>query len=224
MNDDGPTTPEIEGPDGESGATQDPEKSSPTQSDKQEQSASEATTEEEPAERDEDEKEDTSEGTAETTDIESNSPEPEVSPDADQAPEVEALVAKLEELENTLEEFKRSNEHEHQEIRKYSVESFAENMLRVRDTLDRAVELFDWESDKQERMEAIISQFDQQFTSGEITAIKPESGEQFDYNRHEVVGREEATGIDSDEIIRVERKGFELGDRVLRLAQVVIVS
>lgn len=157
------------------------------------------------------------EETEETTD---DSPET----DTDQSPDVEALVARVEELENHFEEFKRSNNHEHQEIRKYSVEGFAENMLRVRDTLERAVELFDWDEEKRGRMEAVISQFDQQYTAGEISTIEPEIGTKFDYNRHEVVDREETADREKNEIIRIDRKGFELGNRVIRPAQVTVTA
>lgn len=212
-DDDGPTTIKTQESGDDSLGTQDSEEPSPSQSDSEEIGASNTTTEDA-----------SSEVADETDGTKNNTAELEPIPDTEETPDVEALTTKLAELEDTFEEFKRSNKHEHQEIRKYSVESFAENMLRVRDTLERAVELFEWESDKQARMEAIISQFDQQFTSGEIAPIEPERGVLFDYDRHEVVGREEAADLDSDEIIRVERKGFELEDRVLRPAQIVIVS
>lgn len=144
--------------------------------------------------------------------------------DIEQIQEVEALTARVEQLEDLFEEFKRSNEHEHQEIRKFSIEGFAKNMLRVRDTLERAVELFDWDEEKRTRMEAVISQFDQQFTSGDISVIEPEIGSEFDYNRHEVVRRQESADYETDKIVQIDRKGFELGDRVIRPAQVVITA
>lgn len=162
-----------------------------------------------------------------TEDVEeSNGADTDITADSDieQIQEVEALTARVEQLEDLFEEFKRSNEHEHQEIRKFSIEGFAKNMLRVRDTLERAVELFDWDEEKRTRMEAVISQFDQQFTSGEISAIEPEIGSEFDYNRHEVVGRQERADYETDKIVQIDRKGFELGDRVIRPAQVIITA
>lgn len=163
-------------------------------------------------------------GAVEDSDTQSDEADRDMTPEPDeeQVPDVDELADRVAELETLFEEFKRSNEHEHQEIRKYTVEAFAGNMLRVRDTLERAVELFEWEDGKQERMEAIISQFDQQFTAGDISPIDPESGVELDYDRHEVVGREETDSRRTDEIIRVDRKGFVLDDRVIRPAQVVI--
>ncbi|MFB6110147.1 MAG: nucleotide exchange factor GrpE [Halodesulfurarchaeum sp.] len=137
---------------------------------------------------------------------------------------VEAIESRVDELEDLFSEFKRANEHEHAEIRKYSTEEFAENMLRVRDTLQRAIEFFDWEGDKRSRMEAIIDQFDQQFTAREIDVIEPEPGVPFEFGEHEVVGREPAPDHDKDEILRVQRRGFELSGRVIRPAQVVVAS
>lgn len=137
-------------------------------------------------------------------------------------------VADLEEtvanLERTIEDFKRENEREHEAIRRTPLASFARNVLRVRHSLQRTIDQFDWDADSETRLAAIVDQFDEQFTAGEIRAIDPEPGVTFEYGDHEVVGREPAPDFAEDEIVRVERRGFALLGRALRPAQVPVAT
>ena len=145
--------------------------------------------------------------------------------------EVEALrrtvsesVDRIEDLERMFDEYKRRNEHEHDEIRKYAVEDFAGDMLRVRETLRKALEFNDWEDGKADQIRAIVTQFDQQFTARSIEPIDPERGAEFDSFRHEMVDQAPSEEFDGERVVRVERKGFELSERVIRPAQVVVAE
>lgn len=127
-------------------------------------------------------------------------------------------------LEQLFAEYKRANEHEHEELRKHAVEGFANNMLRVRDTLQRALELFEWDEKKQDQLEGIVDQFDQQFTSRDIEPIEPAVGTAFDYDRHELDRRDESPNYEEDAVIEVVEKGFVLSGRVIRPAKVVVAK
>jgi molecular chaperone GrpE len=137
-------------------------------------------------------------------------------------------LADLQETVNDLDqwfsEYKRRNEREHEEIRQYSIEEFAGNMLRVRDTLQRAIELNDWSESDKKAIQSVLKMFDQQFTSGAIDPISPKRGESFNSGRHEMVARKPAPELDKDSVVRVKKKGFLVSDRVIRPAQVVVAQ
>jgi len=132
------------------------------------------------------------------------------------------LKGELAELEQQFKEQKQRNERKHEEIRKYSVDSFAQNMLQVRDTLQRAIELGDWDDANESRLNAVVKQFDQQFTKNTIEPIDPGRGAEFDPRCHEAIKEEGSTEFDAERVLRVETRGFELADQVIRPAEVVI--
>ena len=139
---------------------------------------------------------------------------------------VEATVDDLEndlhDLERQFTEYKRRNERKHDEIRKYSAESLAQNMLGVRDTLQNALELGDWGAANESRLRSVVTKFDQQFTKNAIDPIDPDRGDEFDPQYHEAVDDATVDDLGAKHVVRTERRGFVLGDRVIRPAQVVI--
>jgi molecular chaperone GrpE len=140
--------------------------------------------------------------------------------------ELESMVVGLEdqlaELSQQFTEHKQRNERKHDEIKTYSVDSFAQNMLKVRDTLQRAIELGDWDDANESRLNAVIKQFDQQFTKNTIEPVDPDRGTEFDPRYHEAIKEEESDEFDAERVLRVETRGFVLVDRPIRPAKVVI--
>lgn len=140
--------------------------------------------------------------------------------------ELESMVVGLEdqlaELSQQFTEHKQRNERKHDEIKTYSVDSFAQNMLKVRDTLQRAIELGDWDDANESRLNAVIKQFDQQFTKNTIEPVDPDRGTEFDPRYHEAIKEEESDEFDAERVLRVETRGFVLVDRAIRPAKVVI--
>lgn len=68
-------------------------------------------------------------------------------------------------------------------------------------------------------LEIVIKQFKDVLTSEGVEEIQAE-GQQFDPNLHEAI--EVAEGPDEGRIVKVERKGYKLNDKVIRPAQAVV--
>ncbi|WP_256301915.1 nucleotide exchange factor GrpE [Haloarchaeobius salinus] len=138
------------------------------------------------------------------------------------AEEVSVLQTQLETLETTVDEYRQKNTREHELLRKEAVEQLGERMLRVRDTLTRAIEYNEFDDDQAAMLEAVVTKFDQQFTAGAIDKIDPDPGDEVDDLRHALAGpREETTAVPPGCIIRVESPGFEIDGYPLQEAKVI---
>ena len=130
--------------------------------------------------------------------------------------EAQILYAKAETENNR----KRALE-EAEKTRKYAIESFSQEMLLVKDSLDAAliIENATLESYK-DGVDLTVKQLDTTFEKFNIEELNPE-GDTFDPNFHQAM-----TMIDSDEepnkILSVFQKGYKLNGRVLRPALVSV--
>ena len=130
--------------------------------------------------------------------------------------EAQVLYAKAESENNR----KRALE-EAEKTRKYAIESFSQEMLLVKDSLDAAliIENATLESYK-DGVDLTVKQLDTTFEKFNIEELNPE-GDTFDPNFHQAM-----TMIDSDEepnkILSVFQKGYKLNGRVLRPALVSV--
>ena len=138
------------------------------------------------------------------------------------------LVAKIEALEAQVLYAKAESENnrkraleEAEKTRKYAIESFSQEILLVKDSLDEAlvIENATLESYK-DGVELTVKQLVAIFEKFNIEELDP-IGETFDPNFHQAM-----TMIDSDEepnkILSVFQKGYKLNGRVLRPALVSV--
>lgn len=137
---------------------------------------------------------------------------------------VEGFDERIDELEASLNDFQRRNEHEHEEIKKYAIEDFARDMLKIKDNLQDAIKLEELQEDTERRFRILDKQFEQRFTSGGIDKIEPSSGEDYDDDLHRMIDKEESDEHEKEEIIRVVDPGYVISDRVIRPAQVVVTE
>lgn len=142
----------------------------------------------------------------------------------DLAEELADVESRLGSLETTFEEHQRKNERQHEVLRKEGVEELAERMLRVRDTLTRAIKYTDWDEDQAAMLEAVVEKFDQQFTAGAIEIINPDRGDEVDHLRHALSGSVADANVPEECIVRAERIGFEVDGYPLKEAEVVVVD
>lgn len=135
---------------------------------------------------------------------------------------VSDLDERLDDLERLFTEYKRKNERQHEILQKDAVEGLANRMLRVRETLLRAIEYNDWDDAEADQLRGIVKQFDQQLTAKEIDSIDPEPGDEIDDLRHELAApRKESEDVGPDRVLRVERRGFEVSGYPIRPAEIV---
>ncbi|MBY0242200.1 MAG: nucleotide exchange factor GrpE [Burkholderiaceae bacterium] len=101
---------------------------------------------------------------------------------------------------------------------KFAVESFAEAMLPVRDSLEMAlkVETPSLESLK-EGVEMTLKQLSSAFERNRLLEILPAQGEKLDPNKHQAVSVVPADQ-EANTVVTVLQKGYMIADRLLRPA------
>jgi len=106
---------------------------------------------------------------------------------------------------------------------KFAVERFSNEMLAVKDSLEAglAVQAATVESFKG-GMELTLKQLTGVFEKFNITEINP-VGEKFDAHKHQAIGMVESEQ-DANTVVSVMQKGYQLSDRVLRPALVMVAK
>jgi molecular chaperone GrpE len=111
---------------------------------------------------------------------------------------------------------------------KYAIESFAEAMVPVADSLEMALTLENQTLEGlKSGVELTLKQLLQGFQKGKLEAINP-VGEKFDPNRHQAVamvdGSTQTPPVAPNHVVQVMQKGYLVADRVLRPAIVVVAQ
>jgi molecular chaperone GrpE len=107
--------------------------------------------------------------------------------------------------------------------RKYAIESFAETVLPVKDSLETAlqVETPSAESAK-EGVELTLRQLASAFAKNQLQEIDPAPGERLDPARHKAISVVPGAPADANTVAGVLQKGYMIGDRLLRPALVTV--
>lgn len=111
---------------------------------------------------------------------------------------------------------------------KFAIESFAEALLPVADSLEMALGLENQTPEGlRSGVELTLKQLQQAFQKGRLSAINP-VGEKFDPNRHQAVSMVDGTALNppvaSNHVVQVMQKGYMVSERVLRPAIVVVAQ
>ncbi|HEX7079569.1 MAG TPA: nucleotide exchange factor GrpE [Gammaproteobacteria bacterium] len=146
--------------------------------------------------------------------------------------ELEALRREAEENWNKylravaeLDNFRKRTARELETARKYAAERLGQAMLPVRDSLEAALAAAD-NVDVATLLEgerATLRLLDQAFESVGIREINP-AGEAFDPTKHEAMTLQPTADAAPDTVVAVIQKGYELHDRLLRPARVVVAA
>ena len=107
---------------------------------------------------------------------------------------------------------------------KFAIESFAESMVSVKDSLEMAlkVEVPSVESLK-EGVDLTLKQLSSAFEKNRLTEIVPEKGEKLDPNKHQAVSTVPAEQ-EANTVVDVLQKGYLIADRLLRPAIVTVAA
>ena len=154
--------------------------------------------------------------------------------DASELEQAQLEIAKLKDafLRAKAEEdnVRRRAEKEVSNSRKFAVEGFAKEMLNVFDSLKLATQNEPAE-DADETVKNIydgskitLNQLSSAFAKFAVKEISPEVGDKLDPNRHQAMSMVESQDVDSGHIITVIQAGFELHERLLRPAMVVVAK
>jgi molecular chaperone GrpE len=131
-------------------------------------------------------------------------------------------VRAMAELENT----RRRAAEDVQKARKFSIEKFAENLLPVVDSLEKALEVTkdQVESPIREGMETTYRQMLHALDVSAMAPIDPK-GEAFDPHTQQAIAMVPAPeGVASGTVVEVFQRGWKIADRVLRPAMVSVAQ
>ncbi|MGI9568846.1 MAG: nucleotide exchange factor GrpE [Desulfobulbia bacterium] len=129
-----------------------------------------------------------------------------------------------------VENIRRRAANEQVNSRKFAIESFATELLSVKDSLDLAeqVELSadneDVISKMQEGLSLTLKQLEQVFEKFSIKIISPEKGDKLNPELHQAMTIVPSNDVNPNCVLDVIQKGYQLHDRLLRPAMVVIAK
>ena len=139
---------------------------------------------------------------------------------AERADEVEELETQLKRKQADFQNYKKRTKQRQEEQAARATEDLVTRLLEVRDNLSRALDQ-DEEVDIRPGVESTLEEFDRVLDDENVDPIDPAPGDAVDPQRHEVMLR-----VDSDEpsdtVAEVYRPGYEMGEKVLRPAQVTV--
>jgi len=139
------------------------------------------------------------------------------------------LEAKLAEAQDAFlrakadaENTRRRAQEDISKAHKFAVESFAEALLPVRDSLEMAlkIEAPSIESLK-EGVEMTLKQLSSAFERNRLVEVNPQAGEKLDPMKHQAISMV-AAAQEANTIVSVLQKGYMISDRLLRPALVTV--
>jgi molecular chaperone GrpE len=124
------------------------------------------------------------------------------------------------EAENT----RRRAEEEISKARKFAIESFAESMLPVRDSLEAAIAMPEAKVEQVlEGVHATLRQLTAALERNKVIAIAPPAGTKFDPHQHQAISMVPADQ-EANTVVTVLQKGYLIAERVLRPALVTVAA
>jgi molecular chaperone GrpE len=122
------------------------------------------------------------------------------------------------------ENVRRRAEEEIGKARKYAVESFAESLLPVKDSMEAAVGTPDASREQVlEGVHATLRQLASVLERNKVLEINPPAGTKFDPHQHQAISMVPA-GQEANTVVTVLQKGYLIADRVLRPALVTVAA
>ncbi|HJV72433.1 nucleotide exchange factor GrpE [Ideonella sp.] len=166
-------------------------------------------------------------------------PQPEATPaaanaaDATTSPEAQLaqVQAQLNEAQDAFlrakaetENVRRRADEEISKARKFAVESFADSLLPVKDSLEAAIAMPDAPAQKVlEGVHATLRQLSQALERNKVAEINPPAGTKFDPHQHQAISMVPAEQ-EANTVVAVLQKGYLIAERVLRPALVTVAA
>ena len=122
------------------------------------------------------------------------------------------------------ENIRRRAEDEMAKARKYAVESFADSLLPVKDSLEAAILLPGATPEQMlEGVHATLRQLVSALERNKVLEINPAAGAKFDPHQHQAISVVPAAQ-EANTVVAVLQKGYSIADRVLRPALVTVAA
>lgn len=119
---------------------------------------------------------------------------------------------------------RRRADEEVAKARKFAVESFAESMLPVKDSLEAAIAMPEAKVEQVlEGVHATLRQLTAALERNRVVAISPPAGTRFDPHQHQAISMV-AADQEANTVVAVLQKGYVIAERVLRPALVTVAA
>lgn len=126
---------------------------------------------------------------------------------------------------------RRISAKEVEKARKFALESFAKELLQVKDSLDQAAQV-DLKSNVTEQLieqmseglALTLKQLGDVFDRFKIEVVNPEAGDVLDPELHQAMTRQPSDEVDTNNIVSTLQTGYTLNGRLLRPAMVIVSS
>ncbi len=146
--------------------------------------------------------------------------------------ELEALRARNAELSEQflraqaeVQNTRRRTDEEMAKARKFAIESFAESLLPVCDSLEAGLAVKDATAEQiREGSEVTLRQLKQALERNKVVEVNPAVGAKFDPHLHQAISMVPAPGQEPNTVASVLQKGYLIADRVLRPALVMVAA
>lgn len=123
-----------------------------------------------------------------------------------------------------VENMRRRADDEVVKARKFGIESFAESLLPVCDSLDAALGIHNATAQQlREGTDATLRQLQQALERNKVVVVNPDVGAKFDPHQHQAISVVPAAQ-EANTIVSVLQKGYLIADRVLRPALVTVAA
>ncbi|MEM9080686.1 MAG: nucleotide exchange factor GrpE [Verrucomicrobiota bacterium] len=125
-----------------------------------------------------------------------------------------------------MENYRKRMAREMEEARKFANQGLLRELLPVLDNFGMGMQMAEQEQGSMlyQGMAMVQGQLDEFLTSQGAKVVELEAGADFDPNVHEAVSQEESTEVEEGKVLRVIRKGYVIGERLLRPANVVVAK
>jgi molecular chaperone GrpE len=122
-----------------------------------------------------------------------------------------------------LDNFRKRSARELEAARKFGAERLAQAILPVRDSVEAGLAAAEKSGPAAllDGQRATLRLFDEALATAGIREINP-VGEPFDPNKHEALSLVPAQGVAPNTVLEVVQKGYELNERLLRAAKVLV--
>lgn len=123
-----------------------------------------------------------------------------------------------------VENIRRRADEEMSKARKFAVESFADGLLPVKDSLEAALAIENATVDQlREGTHATLRQLTAALERSKVLEISPPAGTRFDPHQHQAISVVPADQ-EANTVVAVLQKGYLIADRVLRPALVTVTA
>ena len=145
--------------------------------------------------------------------------------------EVEALKKELAELQPRaqaeIQNIRRRAEQDVEKAHKFGLEKFANELLPVVDSLERAIEASQGEDEQtkaiREGVEMTLGLFLSSMEKFSVEQVNPE-GQPFNPEHHQAMSMVPAEGVAPNTVVAVVQKGYLLNGRLMRPAMVMVAK